>query len=63
VSVKGLPGAATAISLGLDRSCALVDGRVFCWGSGVTRRDESSFPDDSNEPVEVSVEGTFRKKK
>lgn len=62
VPVKGLPGPATAISLGQDRSCALVDGRVFCWGSGVTRRDESSFPSDYSEPIEVSVEGTFRKK-
>jgi alpha-tubulin suppressor-like RCC1 family protein len=62
VQVKGLPGPATALSLGLDRSCALTDGRVFCWGSGVTRRDESSFPDDYGEPVEVLVEGSFRRK-
>lgn len=62
VLVKGLPGPATALSLGLDRSCALTGGRVFCWGSGVTRRDESSFPDDSAEPVDVLVEGSFRKR-
>lgn len=59
--VRGLPGPATALSLGLEKSCALVDGRVLCWGKGVVRRDENSFPDDSSEPIEVLVEGAFRK--
>ncbi len=62
VLVRGLPGPATALSLGLEKSCALVDGRVFCWGNGVVRRDEHSFPDASATPVEVLVEGAPRSK-
>lgn len=30
--VTGLPGAAQALALGNDYSCALADGEVWCWG-------------------------------
>lgn len=55
VKVKGLPAAATALSAGLERTCAIVTGgRVFCWGVGASHRDKSMPVEDSSVPVEVA---------
>ena len=39
VAVRGLPGAATALSVGDDHACVLIrDGGVYCWGANAGGR-------------------------
>ena len=61
VAVQGLPGAATAIGVGDDYSCALVgqsqNSAVWCWGGNAFGQLGNGDPSVTSSPTPLQVKG------
>lgn len=56
VQVQGLTSGVTAISIGSEHSCAVVNGAAFCWGYGESGEIGNNAQNISN-LVPVQVQG------
>ncbi len=52
----------TAISAGIDHSCAVADGAAYCWGAGGNGRLGNNGTAQSNIPVAVNTAGVLNGK-
>ncbi len=58
-AVVGLPGPVSKIASGLDATCALVGGRVYCWGSwSLIGTGAKNYREDTSTPVQVKSLGS-----
>ncbi len=49
----------TAVAAGIDHSCAVADGKAYCWGANNNGQLGDGTNIDSNVPVAVSVDGVM----
>lgn len=49
----------TAISAGFRNTCAIADGKAYCWGEGITGANGNGSTDNATRPVAVRAAGTI----